>query len=771
MASLIPGFEYDIFISYRQKDNKGDRWVSEFVEALRTELESTFKEEIDVYFDINPHDGLLETHDVDASLKEKLKCLVFIPVISRTYCDPKSFAWEHEFKAFIEQASQDQFGLKVKLPNGNVANRVLPIRIHDLDDDDVKLFEQATGGIMRTIDFVFRTASGVNRPLKAKEDHPNDNINKTYYQDQINKTALALKEIMEGLKREKAIKVNEEARHIAPSREIYSKEKRAEKENPVKLSKYKLLSGIAILAILIIAAILFYPKIFKRDTLEELRSSGESISVAVMPFQNMTNDTTWNVWQKGIQEILTNSLSYSEELKVRQTESINSLIQDLDLNNYAAVTLSVARAISQKMTTNVFIYGNIIKADSLIRINAQLIDSKTEEVLKPFHIEEPFEKESIIHLIDLLSSEIKNTLIISNLEKTINKDYRNYAFTGSPEAFKDFIYGKDAFLKKDFPAAVKMLSQAVQKDSDFLGAYDLLAWAFGNQGMYDQAKEIALKLYKKRDQVSVYMKAVLSHTYATFFGTVYEDIKCLKQILEIDDQVPVFYYVLGSRYNNISQFDKAIPELEKSLEIYKKWGSKPGWSYNYSSLGYAYHKTGRYEKEKKLYKKAEQDFPDDPAIIYRQAILSLTEGDEVLANQYIEKLISVGKENSWSDARITTTFAGIYMDAGFPDKAEEYYRKALSLEPENPERLNNLAFFLIDKDRNTNEGLELIGRALQLNPDNYLFIYTKGCGLFKQGKCQEALVLLEKCDSLKPIYDHDLYLLIQEVKKVVENKK
>ena len=48
---------------------------------------------------------LLETHDVDASLKEKLKCLIFIPIISRTYCDPKSFAWEHEFKAFIEQAS------------------------------------------------------------------------------------------------------------------------------------------------------------------------------------------------------------------------------------------------------------------------------------------------------------------------------------------------------------------------------------------------------------------------------------------------------------------------------------------------------------------------------------------------------------------------------------------------------------------------------------------------------------------------------------------
>jgi len=28
--------------------------VSEFVEALKTELDSTFKEEISVYFDINP---------------------------------------------------------------------------------------------------------------------------------------------------------------------------------------------------------------------------------------------------------------------------------------------------------------------------------------------------------------------------------------------------------------------------------------------------------------------------------------------------------------------------------------------------------------------------------------------------------------------------------------------------------------------------------------------------------------------------------------------
>jgi len=114
MSGIIPGYNYDIFISYRQRDNKYDGWVPEFVENLKKELEATFKEKISVYFDINPHDGLLETHGVDESLKEKLKCLVFIPIISRTYCDPKSFAWEHEFSAFNRTSLSGSVLIEVK---------------------------------------------------------------------------------------------------------------------------------------------------------------------------------------------------------------------------------------------------------------------------------------------------------------------------------------------------------------------------------------------------------------------------------------------------------------------------------------------------------------------------------------------------------------------------------------------------------------------------------------------------------------------------------
>ena len=60
MSSIVEGFEYDIFISYRHNDNRSD-WVTEFVKALQEELAATIKEPISIYFDQNPHDGLLET--------------------------------------------------------------------------------------------------------------------------------------------------------------------------------------------------------------------------------------------------------------------------------------------------------------------------------------------------------------------------------------------------------------------------------------------------------------------------------------------------------------------------------------------------------------------------------------------------------------------------------------------------------------------------------------------------------------------------------------
>ena len=314
MASLIPGYEYDIFISYRQKDNKYDGWVTEFAGNLKKELEATFKEEISVYFDINPHDGLLETHDVDASLKEKLKCLVFIPVISRTYCDPKSFAWEHEFRAFVNLASNDQFGLRIKLPNGNVAGRVLPVQIHNLVSSDMKQCESVLGGFLRGVEFIY-AESGVNRPLKPDDDEK-VNLNKTKYRNQINKVANAINEIILGLKNE-----------------------------PVESESEQKLIGSSL-----------------------GKPVPQEKSILVLPFENMSPDPDQEYFSDGLTEEIITDLSYIPELLVISRNSA------MTFKGTRKKTNEIARDVNVRYVLE----GSVRKSGNKFRITAQLIDALTD---------------------------------------------------------------------------------------------------------------------------------------------------------------------------------------------------------------------------------------------------------------------------------------------------------------------------------------------------------------------------------------------------------
>jgi len=339
-------------------------------------------------------------------------------------------------------------------------------------------------------------------------------------------------------------------------------EESEEKVTPTKPVKRKLKPSYVINAILIIAVIvLAYPKIFKRDALEKLRSSGERISIAVMPFQNMTNDTTWNVWQDGIQNNLITSLSNNpEELKVRQIESITGLLQSKGLTNYVSITPSIASKISQKLDANVFINGSINKSGTTIRVSEQLVNAKTEEIFKSFLIDGT--AENILGVIDSLSGQVKNSLLISKLERAMTKDFQTYGSTTSSEAYRNFIYGQNAFMKRDYPTAIPFLIQALDIDPNFIYSSFLLAFAYSFTGNKDQAKKIALQNHIKRDQISIQtMKIWTDYQYAYFFETPLEQIKYIKQSQQIDDQLPFNNYDLGNIYIELYQYDKAIPEF------------------------------------------------------------------------------------------------------------------------------------------------------------------------------------------------------------------
>jgi TolB-like protein len=518
MASIIPGYEYDIFISYRQKDNKHDGWVTEFVNNLKGELESTFKEEVSVYFDINPHDGLLETHDVDASLKDKLKCLIFIPIISRTYCDPKSFAWEHEFKAFVEQASQDHFGLKVKLQNGNVANRVLPVRIHELDITDIKQCESVLGGVLRGVDFIYKE-SGFNRPLKPDDDEK-INLNKTKYRNQIAKVALAIKENIDAV-----------GQHEQRS-EVVHKEIPKPVSIPRKSNKTKIIISSVIVVALVVLGYFLIPILVK--------PSGQlEKSIAVLPFKNESPVDSNRYFINGIMEEVLTNLQKIKDFRVLSRTSTDQ---------YRGSDRPTIPEIGKKLGVNYIVEGSGQKYGNTFRLRIQLIKAKGKEahLWAKSYEQEIRETKDIFsiqsQIAQSIAAELKATITPEEkglIEKTPTTNLTAYDFytRGREELGK---YYSENNNKLSLRKAEDLIHKALDNDPAFAPAYVGLARVYWTK--------LGIEEYLSKN----YIDSVL--------------ILCNKAI-SFDNKLSEAYSLKGDYYSEIGKKEQAIEEYDKAIKF------------------------------------------------------------------------------------------------------------------------------------------------------------------------------------------------------------
>lgn len=541
MASLISGYEYDIFISYRQKDNRGGKWVSEFVESLKTELESTFKEEISVYFDINPRDGLLETHDVDATLKQKLNCLVFIPVISQTYCDSKSFAWNNEFCAFNRLAREEKYGRDIRLAGGNVGSRILPVRIHDLDHEDKSAIESELGGTLRSIEFIY-SSPGVNRPLRVNEDRPQDNLNRTYYRDQINKVANAIKEIINGMRNFGKPVSASLSKDNAPAEAV-------------------------------------------------LNSNGKSI--IVLPFENFSPDPDQEYFSDGLTEEIITDLSQIKDLLVISRSSAMT---------FKGAKKKV-REIANEVNVQFVLEGSVRKAGNKIRISVQLIDAFNDSHMwaekytgtldDVFTIQEKVSRAIVEALKMKLNKEEKKItsnlkaydlyllgryywnkrteeglgLCIKYFEQAIEHD-KNFAlaYSGLSDAYYvgadwNYLPPVEAYEK-----ARELALRAISLNSTIAEAHATLAGIADN---YEYDYEKAESLYKTSIK--------LNPNYATAFqwyadylarlGRFNEALLYINQALQLDPLSPMRNFTCGFIHYYDQDYDNALQKFNETLKI------------------------------------------------------------------------------------------------------------------------------------------------------------------------------------------------------------
>ncbi len=588
MASIIPGYEYDIFISYRQKDNKYDGWVTEFVDHLKREIEGTFKEDVSIYFDENPHDGLLEIHNVDKSLEIKLKSVVFIPIISQTYCDPKSFAWINEFVAFNKMAGNDQIGRDVKLPSGNVCSRIIPVKIHELDVSDTELLENELGCRLRSIDFIYSSA-GVNRPLKPT-DNPDKNLNKTYYRDQINKVANAVKELIYGLHpdEKKRISKTYQTRTQAGYIEEQSWPMSGRTARP-KWMTGKLIAPIAMGLLAILAMIYLIPKLTQKAGKQISPDETIKKAVAVMPVSNFTGDPELGWIAEMIQSDLTGQLQGISSLIVRPKQTT------LQFRN----SEEPVQEIASKLSVNNLIESSLKGTEDNLQIEIMVIEAFPEEK----YLYRSSFNQSFSELANIYN-EIIN-LILKGMEVTATEEEEKTlsARSVNPEVRKACargLYYMNQLTQEGFEKGVEYYKEAIDIDPADPEPYIGLALGYGSAGhgagiaSLDMAKAYALKAIEL-DPEELHPNladahVVLAETYLYHDYDFVNSEHHLKRAIDLNPSSSAAHYTYGWYLALTNKVDEAADEMKKAIQIDPLNPICPGY------LAWMYQWFGRYEE-------------------------------------------------------------------------------------------------------------------------------------------------------------------------------
>ena len=356
-----------------------------------------------------------------------------------------------------------------------------------------------------------------------------------------------------------------------------SVEKRSSGKFLKKLAVYK--TGIVLFIALLVPGMYFiFTRIQNSDWTNDLASSDGTISIAVMPFQNLTKDTTWNIWQEGMQSRFISNLANNQELKVKPQDIINKFLQINGQNNFAAISPSVKRNISRKIDANLYLSGSIREANSLTSIDAQLISTKTNEVIKSFKLEGFLKEKDAFQIADTLSQRLMNFLLISKLANEhhlfnrISIDIRSL-LPVSAEAYRYCYYGDKALTKGDNELAISWYLRALEIDSSYFGPMIGLSSAYGNSGQLEEDYKWVLKYYNMKDRWPVDQQLYASWAYAYTFEPPEEGIKYLKQLQDLSG-THIMGYLLGYCYCKIRQYEKAIPEFENYLKMSRRFGKE-----------------------------------------------------------------------------------------------------------------------------------------------------------------------------------------------------
>jgi TolB-like protein/predicted Zn-dependent protease len=356
----------------------------------------------------------------------------------------------------------------------------------------------------------------------------------------------------------------------------------------------------------------------------------EHPSIAVLPFQNLSSDPEQALFATGITGDIVNILS-----KFRHLRTVSSYSTALYKDRSTPMS-----KIADEQNVRYILDGGIRKNGSKIRINAQLIDSTTNENIWS----EQFDR----HLDDLFAIQDEITIrVASAMKVTLLDGERSAEFSAdviSIKAWECCVLAaemSDSYIKSNISKARALTLKAIELEPEYTYAWSLLSWTHWQEAYAGWSEDIEKSLDEAETAVTTSLKYNANNWDAwSVMGYIHlmrdQPELAIEASSKASEIAPgVFDAVLLTAFplNYAGQYKAAFELYERSLLLCPV---QPNWARLVG--GMSCQQTGQVSKAIQLYQEGIDIEPESPICRYYLMDILIDIGEHEQAQQVADDI-------------------------------------------------------------------------------------------------------------------------------------
>jgi serine/threonine protein kinase/tetratricopeptide (TPR) repeat protein len=415
-------------------------------------------------------------------------------------------------------------------------------------------------------------------------------------------------------------------------------------------------------------------------------------SVAILYFENISEDKSLDPWKTGLPELLTTGLAQSKFVNVLSGDRVYGILKALGLDKARKYSTEDLVKVANEGRVNQTVGGSIMRAGGNIIITLRLQNPRSGEVISSIKVECKGEAE-IIPKADELIRKIKSDLnltteqLASDIDKGVGK-----ITTSSPEAFKYYSEGRKLHNEQEYRQSINTMEKAVAIDPDFAMAYRSMAMSLSNMQYYSESKKYLQKALELSDRISERERYLIQGDYyRDTAGTYDKSIEAYDKLLQLYPDDTIALTNLAIIYSNMEEWDKTIALYEGQIK------NKDDGIFPYMNLYEPYMAKGMSDKAREVLETYVRDFKDNYAIRIYLSLVYFVQGKLDLALDSANRAIAL----SPSARENFMALGDIYRSQGDFDPAEKEYKKLFNLDEKvaHFNGLDNLAALYLHEGR------------------------------------------------------------------------